>query len=370
MDKPGHIELSLVLVLGCHSHRDEGREEAGACLEPTLTQSTPLGINPREIAAGDLDGDGDIDLLATLGGESTFVTLRNDGAGRFEPWDTYPANYVASGIGAGDFDSDGDADVLVAVVGGIPEILRYRNDGYGAMGEPEDIAVDDPYGMPSEQVLVADLNGDDAVDVVAASAYSRSISVRLQEAGVLARPAFFDFDYTQDLELGDFNADGVPDLIGVLNEDVNLMLGDGTGGFGPVTRWETGFLALGLAVGDFGGDGNLDAAVGGTGALAVLWGDGEGFGVPIRLGVAGGRLEAADLDGDGIDDIVATEFEGHTTRVILGSESGFMTPWEVEAGAFTVGIALAQLDGEGGLDIATVDNSDGVLRVYLSACAP
>ena len=90
--------------------------------------------------------------------------------------------------------------------------------------------------------------------------------------------------------VGDFNGDGKPDLA-VANErsnTVSVLLGSGSGGFGPATSFGVGSFPSSVAVGDFNGDTKPDLAVANEGSdnVSVLLGTGSGrFGPATSFGV-------------------------------------------------------------------------------------
>lgn len=136
----------------------------------------------------------------------------------------------------------------------------------------------------------------------------------------------------------DFNQDGKPDLA-VASWDlkmVKILLGDGNGGFtemaGPSLLSGVGFYAYNLAAGDFDGDNNPDLAVANEAAnsIQVFKGNGAfGFtqflGSPINVGNGPYSLDAADLDNDGLLDLVTANRYSNTVWVLKGNGSGNFT---------------------------------------------
>ena len=72
----------------------------------------PVGNGPREIEAGDLDGDGDIDFIATNYSGNSVSVLLNNGNGTFTPAAAVPVGTVPRGVALGDLDGDGDLDFV------------------------------------------------------------------------------------------------------------------------------------------------------------------------------------------------------------------------------------------------------------------
>ena len=178
---------------------------------------------------------------------------------------------------------------------------------------------------------------------------SNTVSVLLGHGdGTFARPQSFvasgqDFTFTpSSIAVGDVNGDGRSDLVINLigGEDsvvsqLGVLLGNGDGTFrapilqSPDTSGGDGDVALG----DFNNDGRLDAAVGGQAALpdglTVLTGNGDGtFGVPfqspLRFSTGGNDpfgVAAADLNGDGLVDLVAANTSSSTVGVLLNTST-------------------------------------------------
>jgi len=232
-------------------------------------------------------------------------------------------------------------------------------------------------------VLVADINGDGALDVITANAGDSTLGVLLGDGhgGFHVAPgAPVHLGVPPHLiAVGDFNSDSRLDLAASSHDsnDVQVLLGDGRGGFaaapGSPFAAYTGVKAHnhGLAVAEVNGDGRLDITVGHqeTGSIAVLLGDGSGRftpgpGSPIRLGRGFYPHALADVDGDGRLDLVAPDILGSAIVVALGDGRGGFSaapgsPIHVKARPFFV--LLEDLNGDGRTDIvATHDDSDDV----------
>lgn len=138
-----------------------------------------------------------------------------------------------------------------------------------------------------------------------------------------------------DIVVGDFNQDGIPDLlVGDDDGTLTLFLGDGTGRMvsaGVVAQLSS---VVSIAVGDFNHDGILDVAVTDwrASSLTILLGNGKGAlrhaeSFPLRVAGTTPHVTVADFNGDGIPDlaVVYDDDEGDTYDVLLGNGSGGFT---------------------------------------------
>lgn len=300
--------------------------------------SVEAGENPTGLAAADLDGDGDRDLVAANHETDYLTLLLNDGSGRFAPAaisplvvDVEPHPHL---VAAEDLDGNGRLDLLVdhrAGEGLLP--LYLGEDGGYVAGEVIGLG-----GDPYRGMVAGDLNGDGVPDL--ATPNERTVGVRLgrvdRSFGAL-RVVDVGRVAPYGLVAADMNGDGIPDLAassGEGGEGAALLLGDGGGDFrhapGSPVPAVRGFSAI--AAGDLDGDGRDDLAVTSwdSGELAVVYG---GAGTPEEgrdsgaggLGTRVQRLEigenpwsvsAADFDGDGRDDL-AVAVVGENRVVVL-----------------------------------------------------
>jgi len=133
----------------------------------------PATVGVTDVAAGDLDSDGDPDLLCTWEGLDAVAWFENDGQGGFGPEQpvTAPALYSRPwGVDAGDLDGDGDLDVLLALRGDDRAVWFENLAGLGSFGPPRtiDLLVNDPRSITS-----GDLDGDGDLDVLVANGWGQ-----------------------------------------------------------------------------------------------------------------------------------------------------------------------------------------------------
>jgi hypothetical protein len=181
----------------------------------------------------------------------------------------------------------------------------------------------------------------------------------------------------------DFNADGNLDLAtpSGFYWTTPIALGYGSGAFnmgGELYTGSSGLFPAGVALGDFNGDGKLDAAIASSGSakypysgVAVSLGNGDGTfteatGSPSSLGQSLSAIVAADFNGDGKLDLAVTDAGGNTILVLLGNGDGtFQVPITIAVGNSPQAIVAGDFNNDGKLDLAVANYSDGTVTLLL-----
>ena len=233
------------------------------------------GVVPDDLAVGDFDRDGDLDIAVCDKQASGAVTLlRNDGSGVF----SVAASVTGVGdrptaIVAEDFDRDGDLDLAVgndSTVAGTIQILT--NDGLGGFTLGALLPLDGTDRSPLS-LTAADFDGDGAVDLVAAAFFVDRLHVyRNLGGGTFGAPVPITVPASlQFVTAADLNLDGKPDLAAVAGGLVALR-GKGALDSEPLETWMAGVLSSVATIADFNGDGRPDSAVAndGSGDVSLL----------------------------------------------------------------------------------------------------
>lgn len=282
-------------------------------LGPATLLST--GARPASIAVGDMNGDGNLDLLTSANGAvNPGVTLAlGTGQGTFGTVVPVALGASPGQLRVGDVNADGNLDFVVTAVAALPAnglptaVLAVRlGNGQGGFVAAPDVLVD----LGASNLHLADFNNDGRLDCLVGSPSSGLLKTYLGNGqGGFALAASAPVSRTGRTDVADLTGDGLLDVAMADNAGnaVRVYPGTGTGGFGPATVLAvTGPLAVHLT--NVNSDGSLDVlatyfnpATGATGM--ALWTNsfsGGTFGsARLLTNCAGSHLVAGPMGGGG-----------------------------------------------------------------------
>lgn len=341
------------------------------------------GVRPRAIDSGDIDGDGDVDLLVTAR-HHKFAVFLNDGTGDFELQSIFTPSggKRSNAIALGNFDADPALELAVANGLG-RSISIYDNAGGGAFTLSSTI----PIPRSAISLTIGDVSNDGDPDIIVGHKAARAVTVLLGGAG-LAFGGATTVDtggfQPRSVAIADVNEDGDPDLLAVNTKSNTLavLIGNGAGGFAPATTlgsnlFKTGRRPDSLVVGDFDQDGHIDAAIALSKkrVLVTMLGDGSGgFERQVQarypIGVAPQAIASGDFNFDGKLDVVLGNRVTNTVFFLLGSGNGtFLTQLKVKVGDIArlqpAALTVADFNGDGALDLATANFGTNDIAVLL-----
>lgn len=297
------------------------------------------GFPFTSIAIGDLDGDGIPDVAAAnpAGDYSsgvpprTVAFVRGLGRGTFGPREEILSAAAPVSIAIVDMTGDGHLDVVAACAVSRSMSVMAGN-GDGTFGSDRIFATSGSSGS----IGVGDFNRDGHVDLVTTDFHTYTASVLLGDGTgrFTAGPAISDGRNPVSVSVSDLNADGILDLIfGTAysegDGEMSVFLGNGNGTFHPASTFESGLLPLSIAVADINRDGKLDMAVANGGffaSITVHFGRGDGtFSAPSVLATGTQRdftsVATGDLNNDGSPDLAFTG-ESAAVSILLGVGDG------------------------------------------------
>ncbi len=320
----------------------------------------PAGTEVAGVCAGDLDGDGVPDVVAT--GAAGFTVLRGLAAGGFAPPSALVADTALYGVAVADLDGDGRDDVISA---GDAITVRLTTSS-GAVGPATTYLSTDPVFFMPRSVAVGDVDGDGHPDVVAGEQQGGKLGVfRNDGTGHLLPIVAYDIqNNVQAVGLADVDGDGHLDLVAAADYPryglvVLRNAGDGT--FGAPTFYDgTFFPGEGMAVADLDGDGHPDVALESWGDLRqvdVYRNAGDGTFLPPEPYYDAGAQEmiAADLDGDGATDLAVASSVGGHVHLLWGAGASFLHAEISPAPLSVQELALADVDGDGAADVVATE---------------
>lgn len=299
------------------------------------------GSIPNDICIADFNKDKNLDLAFANHEQKYLTLLSGDGQGNF----TRSKNSRVStegiphvhGLATGDFNNDGTLDLVTDSWGNDQVEVLFGDDVnfFGKQRKFFKVSGERPY----QRLRTADLNGDLIADIVTTNTESNNATVLLSDGkGGFKEAAGSPFacgDNPFGIAIGDVNADGKPELA-IINSPSSMGEGKGKNG------------------------------------LTILLNAGEGRftmlnNSPFEAGQNPNRIAIGDVSGDGINDIVTSDYEGNKIYLFIMNKNGqVLTGKAIHTGIHPKGIAIADLNNDKKAEIVVCNNTDNNITIIWS----
>ncbi len=336
-----------------------------------------VGSYPDAIVAGYFTGDGRIDLAVANYGSNNVSILLGNGHGTFQPLATYPVGNGPSAIVAGDF-GNGHTDLAVA--------NYYDNDVSILLGNGNGTFFQDPnspyqVGACPDAIVAGDFNGDGRTDLALANLGSNDVSILLGNGcGTFAAPGQFATNPCATPLVADVNGDGTDDVL-VVDGAGNILYRQGIPGqpgtFEPPITVNPGTPSRDIAWVPDTDLGPVLASVDANDNAISLYAYRDGGFVWVESLATGhlpAQIIAANLNGDGMTDLVVRNAGDGTLSVFFGTEfvgpinpqfvtPQFFPPVTVPVGQGVSDVQAIDTTGSGLLDLVVTNQVSGQLGI-------
>jgi cysteine-rich repeat protein len=340
------------------------------CFFDPLILDTERG--PNDIVAVDLNNDDVLDLVTAIGGGGFIRVFLGDGVGGFSTLPDLVLDDSAFSLVVVDLDKDGFLDLATTLIAD-PDVKVFKGLGDGTFAPFATL----PAIAPND-IIAGDFSENGALDLVVANGEAIDVHLNNGVGGFLPPDSFSSGDIIFELVQGDFNGDDHLDVVALQagNADAFVVfLGDGLGNFSALPPQLTGNAPQGIVAQDVTGDGILDLSlIRAPSEVAIFPGNGDGlFSSPnATLVPRSADLAVGDLNNDGFFDLALSnqqlQNQNSNLAIQLGESAGVFS---TEPLLFALGdtfpeeILLADLNADGALDVALIDQAN-VVFVFFS----
>jgi hypothetical protein len=400
LDADGDIDVVVAANLGA----DGGvafvavlvNEADGVYASPEVLV-TGMGWETTDVALADLDGDGDLDVVAANGSNASISIFFNRGDANFGGQVVHPVGNQPRSVVAADLDADGDTDLAVLNVAG-HDVSVLLNAGDGSFGSDETYFVGNVtqrglqnfnFAFPGPFMAAGDLDADADEDLaipaggqvkIMVNDGAGSFSLAPEGVGLIGFNAY-------DIVIGDFNGDGLSDVAAVMTKTpataVNVALNEGGMTFADPVAYDGDFFGcpgcfynfMSIDAGDLDNDGDLDLVIGSQYAqgFAIFRNRGDGSFDPVEMVECYQGpwvVELRDVSGDGWTDAISLTIAVRSgMRINLNDGEGNLIRPELSskidalAGSSNDRMAAGDLNADGFTDMASV-RSDTTVSLF------
>ncbi|CAF0917412.1 unnamed protein product [Adineta steineri] len=287
--------------------------------------------NPNALYIADVNKDGNLDVVTANSGTSNVAVFLGKGDGTFSTAKIYSTGTGCkpTGLVLGDLNKDGNNDLVVTDETN-NVVLIFLGDGTGAFTLTNTLSSDSnskPYG-----VTINDFNGDGLPDIGITNSGTNNVGIFLNNGNTIFKPqtTYSTGNNPVAMTVVDFNKDGILDIAtaNYAGNSISVLLGNSAGTFQAQKLFSTGSGSLPYSIysGDFNGDKNQDIIVpdSGTNKITIFRGNGHGnFRSQKTYSTGDGSnpvdITAVDLNNDNRLDFASANYGTNTVSVFLNT---------------------------------------------------
>lgn len=357
------------------------------------TSLITVGLTPRQILVGDVNGDNSRDIIALVSsnsGTSGAATIfLNNGRGDFSSFTSVSLNFSPVSAALADFNQDGFLDLAVSGSTGSSSnpssVAIFLNNGGGIFSLQTTLSAS---GLAAA-VEAGDFNADGTIDIAVAGTNNNFgiVVVFLNDGfGNFSNAGNFSVGGSpRDLEVADFNGDGISDILSTnTNSSVSILLGSSSNNFQVPTNFvfsTSSFSTPLVAVGDVNNDGRPDLVISSldSNSISFALNNGGSFSTPIGTTLPDPNLRVRTLvvgqvvGNDNVDVIIGVGggFSDSISEIAIFQVNGsgvfnLTNPIISPTGSAPVALTLADINNDGRNDILSANGTSGDIAVLIN----
>ncbi len=284
------------------------------------------GSGTNSVSLSDLDRDGYLDIVTTNGSSDNISVLMNNGNATFASAVNYSTGNEPDYAAFGDLDGDGDQDVVIShYLNGTEDVVIMKNNGDGTLVKSSTLNLN----LTGRYfVFLNDLDNDGDLDLIRSSQGNNKFEVwiNLGDATfVWSTYSGYTASNLRSIGVADLDGDGYSDIIApnYTAPNINVYKNNKSGYFGSPTGYTVGSGPYQIAVADLNADGDMDVLTPNYNGnnFSLLLNNGDGTFAAHKVFSTGANpdfITVADMNGDGFSDVIVSNHSDNTVSIFKG----------------------------------------------------